>query len=218
VLRTLVIAAVAVAMSGCAQDGGAHAGVGTVQPDYALPSESLRDWVSFGDQVSVVSVLRETPPRLPRDWKNSGGLIGRAVTVHVDRTLWRRPHAPRLHGAVRMRVLGWMMDSDQDADSPKRPLAAVNSPRLEVGRRYLMVLVRLRGEWSALNDEAVVTLAGDTVTADVVDGAPSAPAAALKGKTIAEAAEIVAGVTPYPEAAAHPRLPPVKRMQLVYAG
>jgi hypothetical protein len=214
--RALSLVAVAAALGGCSDR--ASGGMVSMMPDYTLPSESMRDWVSFGDQLSVIRVLDETAPKLPRDWKNSGGLIGRTVTVRVDGTLWHRRQGPRLRGDVRMQVWGWMMDSDQEADSPRRPIASVNAPRLEVGRRYLAVLTKLRGDWIALNDEAVMTLAGDTVTSEVPEGEPSEPAAALKGKTIDEAGAIVAAARPYPEAAAHPQASPVRRMRLVYAG
>jgi hypothetical protein len=193
VRRLLILIAVAAAASGCSHAGG----VTTIMPDYALPSDDTRDWVSYGDQLSVVRVLDETPPRLPPDWKNSGGLIGRTITVRIERTLWHRPNAPSTGGELRMRELGWMMENDQEADSPKHPLAAYNAPRFEVGERYLVVLVRLRGTWTQLTDEAVMTLDGDTVTSEVVDGTPSKPAAALKGRTVTEAGTIVAATKPY---------------------
>jgi hypothetical protein len=45
--------------------------------------------------------------------------------------------------------------------------------------------------WTPLNDNAVLTLDGDTVTSEVDAGEPTAPAAALRGKTVADAAAIV---------------------------
>ncbi len=151
----------------------------------------MTDWVTHGDQLSVIRIVDETPPTLPKDWKNSGGLIGRKVTVRIERTVWHRPKAPRRSGSFRMQAWGWMMESDQRADSPIHPIIVRNAPRLKVGVRYLAVLMRLDGGWTPLNDDAVMTLDGDTVTSEVDAGAASAPAASLRGKTVAEAAAVV---------------------------
>jgi hypothetical protein len=111
--------------------------------------------------------------------------------VQIERTVWHRRHAPRRAGTFRTEAWGWMMENDQHADSPIHPLIVHNAPRLRVGGRYLAVLMRLRGRWTPLNDNAVMTLDGDTVTSHVDAGEPTAPAAALRGKTVAEAAAIV---------------------------
>jgi hypothetical protein len=177
---------VAAAVAGCGHDE-----VYGITPDSAFPSETLNDWVTHGDQLSVIRILDETPPKLPREWKNSGGLIGRKVTVRIERTVWHRPHAPRRTGTFRMQAWGWMMENDQHADSAIHPLIVRNAPRLKAGGRYLAVLMHLDGGWTPLNDDAVMTLEGDTVTSKVDAGEPTAPAAALRGKSVAEAAAIV---------------------------
>ena len=150
----------------------------------------MTDWVTHGDQLSVIRIVDETPPTLPKEWKNSGGLLGRKVTVRIERTVWHRPKAPRRAGSFRMQAWGWMRwKSDQRADSPIHPIIVRNAPRLKVGARYLAVLMRLDGAWTPLNDDAVMTLDGDTVTSVVDAGAPTAPS--LRGKTIAGAAAVV---------------------------
>jgi hypothetical protein len=190
-LRALALMLVAAAVAGCSR-GEVHG----ITPDAMFASETLADWVAHGDQLSVIRIVDETPPTLPKDWKNSGGLIGRTVTVRIERTVWHRRKAPRRTGTFRMKAWGWMMESDQRADSPIHPILVHDAPRLEVGERYLAVLMRLRGTWTPLSDDAIMTLDGDTVTSEVDAGEPTAPAAALRGKTVAEAAAIVADATP----------------------
>ena len=111
--------------------------------------------------------------------------------MRIERTVWHRPKAPRRSGSFRMETWGSMMESDQRADSPIHPIIVRNAPRLKVGGRYLAVLIRLDDGWTPLNDDTVMTLDGDTVTSTVDAGEPSAPAASLRGKTIAEAAAVV---------------------------
>jgi hypothetical protein len=185
-LRALMLALVVAAAAGCG-----HEEPYGISPDSAFPSATMTDWVTHGDQLSVIRIVDATPPRLPKEWKNSGGLIGRKVTVRIERTVWHRPHAPRRTGSFRMQAWGWMMESDQRADSPIHPIIVRNAPRLKVGGRYLAVLMRLDNRWTPLNDDAVMTLDGDTVTSRVDAGAPTAPAASLRGKTVAQAAAVV---------------------------
>jgi hypothetical protein len=185
-------------------------------PDYTLPGETLRDWVSYGDQLSVVSVLDATGPQTPPDYRGSGGLIGRRVTVRVERTLWRRRGAPRAKRTVSFDTWGWMMETDQDPNSPRRPMVSEGTTRMETGHRYLTMLVRFSDGWGPLTDRAVMTLSKQgTVTSEVVSGEPSPAAAALRGKTIARAAELVAATTPDPVADRHADLPPEKRLRAV---
>jgi len=184
--RALLLILALTTLAGCS-----HEQVHGIEPDAAFPSATLTDWVTHGDQLSVIRITGETPPTLPKDWKNSGGLIGRKVTVEIERTVWHRAHAPRRAVPFRMQAWGWMMESDQHADSPIHPIIVRNAPRLKVGERYLAVLMRLDYGWTPLNDDAVMTLDGDTVTGHVDAGAPTAPVAALRGKTVAEAAAVV---------------------------
>ena len=155
-----------------------------------------------GDQLSVFSVADETPPVTWPDYRNSGGLVGREVTVRVERTLWRRAGAPRAGRVLHFGVWGWMYDDDQNPQSSRAELVAESTTRIEVGRRYLAVLARRRGEWMPLRDSAVMTLSPDgRVTSEVYEGEPSEGALALRGRTLAEAAALVsdmAGAPPVP--------------------
>ena len=184
--------------------------------DYAFPGETLEDWVSYGDQLSVVSVLDSTGPETPRDYKDQGGLIGRTITIRVDRTLWRRAGAHALRGRTRIQAWGWMMESDQVPDSPRRPIVVEGAPRMEAGRRYLAVLVRSHGEWSPLTDGAVMTVDDSgVVTSAVPAGDPVPGAAALRGRTVAGAGAVLARTAPDPVAARHFDLPPPARYRAV---
>jgi hypothetical protein len=197
----LVLAAV---YAGC---GGGVVGDMVSEGDGMVPTETLGDWVSYGDQLAVVTVVHETPLKLPPDWKGSGGVIPREVTLRIDRALWHRPHAPSVGGLIRFYSYGWMMDDDQHADSDIYREVPAYGPRLEVGKRYLAMLVRLRGEWTVYT-EAVMLLDGDRVTNDGVGDEPVEGARALKGKAVDEAAAIVAGTPPDPVAAAYGHLSP----------
>ncbi len=184
-LRALALVLVVTAAAGCG-----HEEAQGISPDSAFPSATMTDWVTHGDQLSVIRIVDETPPTLPKDW-NSGGLIGRKVEVRIECTVWHRSKAPRRTGSFRMETWGWMMESDQRADSPIHPIIVRNAPRLKVGARYLAVLIRLDDGWTPLNDDTVMTLDGDTVISQVDAGAASAPAASLRGKTVAGAAAVV---------------------------
>lgn len=65
-----------------------------------FPSETLTDWVSYADQVSVSSVVSEELPE-SHDPNVNGGYFGRAVAVRIEQMLWRRPGAPSAHGTIR---------------------------------------------------------------------------------------------------------------------
>jgi hypothetical protein len=195
--RHLVAVLLGVAcLAGC---GGGDDGLSVIPEaslDYALPGDTLAEWVEHGDQLSVLAVTGETRPAAWPAYRDSGGLVGRTVTVRVERTLWHRSGAPRASGVLRLEVWGWMYDDDQDPRSARAALVAEGATRMRVGKRYLAVLVRRRGVWALLRDSAVMTLSRDgRVTSEVYEGEPSAGARALRGRTLAEAAGLVAAAS-----------------------
>jgi hypothetical protein len=211
-MRLATIAVLGLLAAGCGGDESEYSVMES--PDYMLLGETLEHWASYGDQLSVIAVTDSTGER-PAE-RNSGGLIGRHVTVRVERTLWRREGAPKAPATLRISVWGWMQEDDQDPNSHRAKLVSAGAPRMEAGRRYLAVLVRARGEWFPLTDQAVMTLsADDTVTSEVISGDPSPAASAVRGKTIEQAARVVASTPPHPVAARNAELPPVKRMHAV---
>jgi hypothetical protein len=180
-------------LAGCGdEERGGMSVIPEASLDYGIPGETVADWARHGDQLSVVSVTRESKPAEWPEYRNSGGLVGRYVTVEVERTLWRRDGAPRAARRLRMNVWGWMYDDDQDPDSARYELVAEGTTRMEPGERYLAVLKRWRGEWGHLRDSAVMTLSPDGhVTSEVYEGRPSAGALALRGHTLAEARALI---------------------------
>ena len=191
---------------------GGSGGYVVVHADRAWPAETLRDWVSFGDQLSVIEVVAESAPARWPEYKNSGGLLGRRVTVRIERTLWRRPNsAPPPGRVIRFASWGWMMGSDQHPFSSRRRVVGEHEPRLEVGGRYLAVLAKDEREWFAIGEATMTLAADDTITSQVVAGSPAAGAAALRGKSIEQAAQTLAATRPLPLARKYGHLPPADR-------
>jgi hypothetical protein len=182
-------------------------------PDYALPGQTLEDWVSYGDQLSVISVTDEREAGLMSASTKSKGVVTREVELTLRRTLWRRAGAPRADRRFRVDVLGWSYRGDRDSPTARSKLVEEHAPRLEVGHRYLAVLVRLGGDWTPLRGSAVMTLSGNVVTSEVIEGEPEPAASRLRGATLAQAAALVSSTPPDPAAARHFDLPPRRRLQ-----
>jgi hypothetical protein len=177
-----------------------------------FPSESLTDWVSYGDQVSIVSVVGERA--LPAEAIEAGeSYIPRAVTLRVEDTIWRREDAPRTGDAVQVITFGWSLQ-----DGERRPVTAWGGPRLELGSRYVAPLVRAPrdgAEWTPLSLGATLPLEGDVITTSGIFGLPSPVAKSMSGKTAAALADALARTAPDPSAAKHFDLPPDERWRAV---
>lgn len=175
--------------------------------DPAWPQETLRDAVTYADQVSVVVVrseraLETDPERIDRD----GGLVGREVVVEVEETIWRRPGAPELRGSEPMFVWGWMVQGEL-----WRPIVA-GGPRLEVGGRYLVGLAEAEpGTWGQFADGFTLPLDGDRVAAPEGIEPTSRYAKAFAGLALAEVAARLEETPPDPRAAPFAHLPPERR-------
>jgi len=71
-----------------------------------IPHEGFRDWISYSDQVSVVTVVSEG--ELPVDsavLERGEGSIGRRVTIRIDETIWSVAERPALEGEHEMTTL-----------------------------------------------------------------------------------------------------------------
>jgi hypothetical protein len=190
------------------------AGAGPDQPencgprgDYAFPQETLRDWVSFFDQLSVVRAVDERRAGPLRD-PDGAGYVGRHVTVRVERTLWRRAGAERAPRRFELVDFGWW----QERDGSLRPVAACGETRLAVGRRYLAIVGRHRTRWFPATTGRL-RLRGSLVAGGVDEGRPSEAHDALTGMRVRAAAAIVSVAQPYRAAAAHPDWGPVARFR-----
>jgi hypothetical protein len=149
-----------------------------------FPARTLTDWVSYAVQVSEVTVLSERelrPP--PAVWERGEGYIGRQARLRIDRTLWKSPGA-LTPGAmpdpaeVNVVVAGWVLRA-----RVRHRMAFKDSPRLEVGGRYIIPLQTMsrpkveadgsvssteqEAQWGPLALDCQLAIAGDPVaTAD----------------------------------------------------
>lgn len=80
----------------------------SIEADDSVPSESLQDWVSYADQISILSLESERPTDTSADPAVNGGYFGRIVTARVVQTLWSRAGAPSTPDRFDMVVAGWM--------------------------------------------------------------------------------------------------------------
>jgi hypothetical protein len=204
----VVVTAGALVVLATSCDVESRCGKGGPMGDYAFSQETLRDWVSYFDQLSVVRAVSErTAGRLD----DSSGVVGRRVAVVVERTLWRRPHAPRAPRRFSFTDFPWSRD---DEEGSLEPTVFCGETRMEVGSRYLAIVGHWRGEWFPAGTGRLV-LEGERAVGGVDDGEPSRAHSALMGMTIAAAAEKVAATEPYRAAVANARLGPVARERAV---
>lgn len=177
--------------------------------DPAYPQETLRDLVSYSDQVSVVRVVRdERPPA--RDADETGGMDFRPVTMHVDETIWRGASHAAVPDTLEFFTWGWLKG---------RPIGAEGGARLEVGRRYLMAITHGKEagatKWWSFSDSAQLRMKGGRTDADDVVGEPSALFSRLADLTLDEVAVLLARTRPDPLAVKYADLGAVERWEAV---
>ncbi len=123
-----------------------------------LPHTGLVDWVTYGQQVSVISVLSEEQMPMDASTREHGeGYVGRTIRFHVDRTIWSAPNAVVATGEVRMLDWGWLLKDGN--------LFPFTSGRMEVGKRYLAPLATIRGGLASMA-VAPIELSGDEISGD----------------------------------------------------
>ena len=177
-----------------------------------FPSETLSDWASYADQLSVVTVVDESEIAPPSEVLELGeGYVGRTLTLRIERTVWNRKGGPTARGTFRTTVQGWVLQ-----EGVRRPFAVAGGPRLEVGERYLTPLVRVTGnEWITLSTGATLPLEGEVATTAGVAGHPSPIGEAMRGKSVAEVGELLAETPADPIAAKYAQLEPDERLKAV---
>jgi hypothetical protein len=173
-------------------------------------AESVRDIRSFSDAMAIVKAVKEEVPPAPEGPEGWAGVIGRVVTVRVERVLWRRPKAPTPPEAFRFSDWGWF--GSQKAPVPARVCGIT---RMELGRRYLAPIARLRGGTWYPFEEARLRLDGRRVVGGVDGGEPNIAHKALVGRSIRGAVGVLARTQPYRAVVRHPRLDPARRWQAV---
>ena len=199
--------------------------------DGTFPAETLTDWVSYAVQVSEVTVLHERELRPPPTvWERGEGYIGRQARLRIDRTLWKSPGA-LTPGAmpdpveVNVVVVGWVLRA-----GVRHRLAYKESPRLEVGGRYVIPLVTLQrpkveadgstsphvleAQWGPLALDCQLAIAGDPVATADVQLTGIAPLARELSMLSAEAlAERLASTPPARFVDKYWHLPPRERLR-----
>lgn len=205
-LVTAALASLAVACS----DEDERAACSDAAILFSLPTESFTDWVSYADQLSVVDVVadrklwRSPDPGAPPD-----KYVGRSVEIRVTETAWRRPNAPVAPDRFwTVTDFGWLNDRGI------RPITFGEGPRLEVGQRYLMALVRYDDRGWGEYPRSTVPIEEDGTLADTCSERPTLEA--LAGLTVGDAARMVAGTPPDTRAVTQGHLPPERRFQTVH--
>lgn len=119
--------------------------------DY-FPSTTVRDWVSYADHVSVFTVLAEQQlPWGEHELTYGEGMVGRDVTVRVDRVLWQGDTAPAVPSGYTAGTIGWALK-----DNELSPMGVLGGPRLEVGEQYVGAWIHSSADgWLALSPRAV---------------------------------------------------------------
>jgi len=208
VLLALPCAASVLALAGCVGQHTVNAGGSD-----RFPSETLTDWVSYADQVSVITVTAEHVIPPPADVEERGeGYIGREVTARIETTIWRRPGAPEAPAEIRYYAAGWVLKEGQ-----RRLLATVGGSREAVNQRYLMPLVQVEaGEWGPLSGGSKLRFETDRVASSIMRTNDDTPAGeSLAGKTTQEVARLLAETKPDPIAVKYADLPPDERFKAV---
>ncbi|WP_285735558.1 hypothetical protein [Kitasatospora phosalacinea] len=141
-----------------------------------LPSDTARDWVSYGDHTVVAKVTAETADTPSAEEQASGeGYVSRTVTLAVQQTLWDRSGAPALPTTLTLVVDGWAFTG-----STRTPLSTEGS-RLEVGHTYLLTLARFAsGEWAPIGGGARLPYDNNTVGNGEYEGTAVTPDSLMK--------------------------------------
>jgi hypothetical protein len=188
---------------------GAQLGESCADLDTTFTTDSLHDVRSFSDAIAIIRGVRETIPAPPGGPEGYAGLIGRRVTVRVERVLWRRPNAPDPPRRFRFSDLGWTGTLEN-----RRPLVGCGATRMKLGRRYLAPIVRGNGEWYPFLGTRL-RMRGNLVVGGVDAGEAENSHQALVGRSVRGAVRLVAGTLPYRAVVLHPGGSPGRRWQRV---
>lgn len=182
--------------------------------DFAFPTDTLTDWLSYADQVSVVSVVSEKEiPAAPEVLKRGRGEIQRVVALHIDESIWQGGGFIPRGGDLQLSAGGWWQKG-----SSRVPVSGVCTPRLEVGGRYVMPLAGHRHGWGPLTSGSVLAAGEDAIaTADVKASGHNPVARSLAGKTVAEIKMILAETPLDPIAEKYRDLPVEERWRAIQA-
>ena len=201
------LAAAALVLSGGESSPAEPLGESCADLDTSFTTDSLHDVRSFADAMAVVRGVRESLPPEPDGPEGWAGLIGRHVTVRVERVLWRRPHTPEPPRRFRFNDLGWTGTLEH-----RRPFQGCGATRMRIGRRYLAPIARDHGEWYPFLNTRL-RLRGNLVVGGVDAGEADHSHQALAGRTVRNAVRTVAETVPYRSTVLHPGGSPGRRWQ-----
>lgn len=206
VAATIAGLALFASAAGCSGDSST-AGPGAIPlaADVIIPNQSLTDWVSYANQVSVVTVLSEAEIEPPPEVRaRREGYIGRTVVLRIDDTLWTAPGVSAVQGQISMTVIGWHLKGAR-----KIPFGG----RLEVGTTYVMPIASIKGQWADASVTAPVPTAGLLVAGSAKDG--TAWTRELAGVSLSALSARLAATPPDPVAAQFAHLPGGERADAV---
>jgi hypothetical protein len=132
-------------------------------------SETAGDWATYADHVLVVAVVGESRIEPSAKEKQRGeGMIGRTVSLRVDKVLWSAPDAPQpAPTGVSLSAAGWVFNSESGTEKSAK-FGLHESSRLETGHTYVKALEWIddpcsddakKGSWEGLGS-------GDTIPFD----------------------------------------------------
>lgn len=184
----------------------------------ALPGETFEDWVTYADQVAVITVVSEQ--RMPLgEWEmqHGEGIVGRLIIVRAQKTLWNRPSGRSAPQEFIMNAPGWLLDENRLIDFALR-----GASRLEVGHTYISALADItyggEGGWQPIAPEAVLPYDEGQIGRGETRGGEirTAVADSAAGKRDGYFATQLAQVKPDPAAEAHSSKDPISRYRAVH--
>lgn len=187
----------------------------SLSAEWRFPDEALVDWVSYVEQLAVVTVLSESEiPPPPEVTARGEGYIGRSIVVRIDRTVWLNRGVTAQVADLRMTVFGWVLRSDGLFEAVPGGV-----PRLRAGGRYVVALTRSEDDGLALlTDRSVMAFAGDPVsTQDVAERGQSDVARQLSMRSLEEVPALLDETPRDPLVERFWDLPPTERVRAVGA-
>lgn len=177
-----------VCLTGCGSAGGnatspsfstsdppATANVLLAYGEDRLPNETPKDWVTYADDVAVVTVTGQKDVDI-----GDATSVGRRVTLRVEKVLWSGEHADaELPKTFTQLVLGWKL---RDGDvNDRQKIGTSGTPRLEVGHTYISAYVwesarcaegdgKIPAGWRGLGTQSTLPYDDNTVGVGELEG------------------------------------------------
>ncbi|WP_143202259.1 hypothetical protein [Streptomyces sp. CB01249] len=191
--------------------------------DQLLPSDTLTDWVTYGDHLVVATVTgqRELAPT-PEETEAGEGYIPRVISLRIDNVLWSRNEAPNAPSTFETDIDGWQFHGDR-----RDAVRMEGEPMLEVGKQYVLPILYFsktktvqNAGWSTLSPNSIVPYQeGILGKGDVIpsvrqadgDTKPADARGPFFGKAPEELVSALKSTPPDPAAADAMKLPPDER-------